>query len=506
MSKSLPPQPSLEQLKKQAKDLLNSFRAGEPDAQKRMQEYHPNLAPSSTAGAKLSQAQLVIAREYGYVSWTKLKDAVESQVAGKDPMEELVRAVLASDTQRVARTLKKHPQLRSRLNDGIPEVSFGSTLLIAAVQRTNKELIDVLLEAGADINARSNWWAGGFGVLDDDHGLASFLIERGAKVDAHAAARLGMLEKLKELIAANPAVVHARGGDGQTPLHFASTIEITDLLLEHGANIDALDIDHESTPAQYMLRERQEVARHLVERGCRTDILMAAALGDLALVRKHLEADPACIHMRVSGEYFPKRNPHAGGTIYTWTLGQHKTPHLVARQFGHEDVFRQLMDRSPDEVKLAQACELGDEKLFRELLASRPHLVQSISEGDRRKIVDAAQNNNPNAVRLMLEAGWPVDARGQHGATPLHWAAFHGNVEMARIILQYHPPLECLDKDFTGTPLGWAIHGSEHGWYHRTGEYPATVEALLQKGAKLPKKLGGTEAVKTMLRTFGLKD
>jgi len=278
------------------------------------------------------------------------------------------------------------------------------------------------------------------------------------------------------------------------------------LLLEHGANIDALDIDHESTPAQYMLRERQEVARHLVERGCRTDILMAAALGDLALVRKHLEADPACIHMRVSGEYFPKRNPHAGGTIYTWTLGQHKTPHLVARQFGHEDVFRQLMDRSPDEVKLAQACELGDEKLFRELLASRPHLVQSISEGDRRKIVDAAQNNNPNAVRLMLEAGWPVDARGQHGATPLHWAAFHGNVEMARIILQYHPPLECLDKDFTGTPLGWAIHGSEHGWYHRTGEYPATVEALLQKGAKLPKKLGGTEAVKTMLRTFGLKD
>lgn len=42
---------------------------------------------------------------------------------------------------------------------------------------------DLLLQAGASINARSHWWAGGFGVLDNDHGLAPFLIERGATVD-----------------------------------------------------------------------------------------------------------------------------------------------------------------------------------------------------------------------------------------------------------------------------------------------------------------------------------
>src|SRR4030095_1345600 len=111
------------------------------------------------------------------------------------------------------------------------------------------------------INAKSRWWAGGFGLL---HGaepeLAAYAIKRGALVDVHAAARLGLIKKLQELIAADPALVNARGGDGQTPLHFASTIEIAEFLLNHGADIDTRDVDHESTPAQYMVRDRQEIA------------------------------------------------------------------------------------------------------------------------------------------------------------------------------------------------------------------------------------------------------
>jgi len=66
-------------------------------------------------------------------------------------------------------------------------------------------------------------------------------------------------DELKKLVSANPEVVHARGGDGQTPLHFAATVEIAEYLLDHGADIDARDIDHESTPAQYMVRKRQEI-------------------------------------------------------------------------------------------------------------------------------------------------------------------------------------------------------------------------------------------------------
>src|SRR5213593_4184040 len=146
-------------------------------------------------------------------------------------MDALASAVKANDATQVDQVLQRHPGLKSRLNDPLPDSPFGGTALLGAVQRTNREMIDVLLRAGADINARSHWWAGGFGVLDDDRGLASFLIERGAIVDANAAARLGMLGKLEELVSANPAVVHARGGDGQTPLHVAASIEVADFLL-----------------------------------------------------------------------------------------------------------------------------------------------------------------------------------------------------------------------------------------------------------------------------------
>src|SRR5262249_47374272 len=157
---------------------------------------------------------------------------------------------------------------------------------------------DLLISAGADINAKSQWWAGGFGLL---HGaepdLADYAIGRGAIVDVHAAARLGMIDMLRNLIAADPKLVRAPGGDGQTPLHFAKNIQIAEYLLKHGADIDALDVDHESSPAQYMVRDRQDVARYLVKRGCRTDLLMAAALGDTGKVREHLDRDPSCIHM-----------------------------------------------------------------------------------------------------------------------------------------------------------------------------------------------------------------
>lgn len=71
---------------------------------------------------------------------------------------------------------------------------------------------------------------------------------------------------------------------------------------------------------------------------------------------------------------------------------------------------------------------------------------------------------------------------------------------MARIILARHPDLEASSPaSFNATPLGWAIHGSEHGWYSKTGDYAAVVEALLAAGAKRPEKIEGSEAVRAVL-------
>ena len=319
--------------------------------------------------AKLADAQHVIAREHGFENWSALKAHVEAAQPPVDPMQSLAPPSAATTSRRSAGLSISIPSCDSRLDEPLPGASFGETALLAAVQRTNTAMIDLLFREGADVNARSHWWAGSFGVLDNDRGLAPYLIERGARVDAYAASRHGMLDRLRALVNDDPDVVHTRGGDGQTPLHVAANVEIARFLLEHGADIDARDIDHESTPAQYLIRERQDVARFLVDRGARTDILMVAALGDLERVRGHLDADPASIRTEVSDQFFPKIDHRAGGTIYTWTLGAHKTAHLIAREFGHEKVVQLLMERSPTELKLALASELGDEALLRWLRA-----------------------------------------------------------------------------------------------------------------------------------------
>jgi hypothetical protein len=73
---------------------------------------------------------------------------------------------------------------------------------------------------------------------------------------------------------------------------------------------------------------------------------------------------------------------------------------------------------------------------------------------------------------------------------------------MVRFLLQLNPDLEDKQNDFEGTPLGWAIHGSENGWYCDKGDYPSGVEALLKAGAKPPEKPGGTPAVREVLERF----
>jgi len=393
-------------------------------------------------------------------------------------VEALAIAVERGNPAEVRRVLAKHPELKSRLDEPMPGGAFGSNALLTAVRRGDREMAELLLESGADINARSHWWAGSFGVLDGESPLVPWLIERGATVDAYAASRHGMMDRLRTLIEKDPAQVHHRGGDGQTPLHVARTVEVARYLLEHGAEIDALDVDHESTPAMYLVRERPGVARYLVSRGCRTDILLASALGDLELVKQHLARDPTVIRMSVTPEHFPMQDRRAGGTIYIWTLGTNMMPHTVAHLAGHRHIFDYLMAQSPPELQLAVACEVADQDRARRIAAATPGVVASLTPSDRRRLPAAATDNRLDAVRLMLSLGWPIDEPGQEGGTALHWAAFHGNVEMVRELLRYNPDLTIRDSQHQGTALDWARYGSEHGWRKGEGDYPATIAAL----------------------------
>jgi hypothetical protein len=195
----------------------------------------------------------------------------------------------------------------------------------------------------------------------------------------------------------------------------------------------------------------------------------------------------------------------AGGTIYQWKLGWYVSPHQVARKFGHEPLFRLLFERSPDDVKLINACWLNDAALLASLGPDPSRIAAGLRQEDRRQLAHAARNNDLPAVRMMLTVGLPVDSRSQHGATPLHWAAWHGNLEMVRALLEHRPPIEQHDADFDGTPLRWAIHGSENGWIRGAGDYVGVVNALLDAGANAPEKESGTEAVQDALRKHRAK-
>jgi hypothetical protein len=416
-----------------------------------------------------------------------------------DPLTLLKQAFHSDDAKTVQQLFAQFPEMRKRVNDPFPGCD-GPPIIWAK----SAAMVDALTNSGADLNAKNTWWAGGFGVLHCAPPEAALqALKRGAKIDVHAAARLGLFAELKEIILSHPEKVHEPGGDGQTPLHFASTCEIAHFLLDHGAKIDAIDIDHESTPAQYMVKDRQEVAAGLINRGCKTDILMAAALGLKSLVDHHLKNNPNAIRMRVTEEFFPMVGKRSGGTIYQWTLGWHVSPHQVAQNFGHQSLCEYLMDNSPLDVQLVNACWLGDSARTSALIRSHPGLTKTLLPPDVNQLAHAARNNNLDAVRLMLSAGWsPKTSASQHGATALHWAAWHGNVEMLKLILDHQPDMEARDLDFKITALGWALYASNNGWGSKNADYVQAVKTLLTAGAMIPEKVAGRVDVVRAVTSF----
>ncbi len=79
--KRLPASPNLRHLQKQAKDLRKAIQRGDPDALRRVREFHPkrSVAAQTPKGISLSDAKLVIAREHGFASWPTLKAHIEAR-------------------------------------------------------------------------------------------------------------------------------------------------------------------------------------------------------------------------------------------------------------------------------------------------------------------------------------------------------------------------------------------------------------------------------------------
>src|SRR5262245_32805121 len=387
-------------------------------------------------------------------------------------------AIRRNDVAAVERLLEL-PHVRERIN--APIFDFGQRPAHAAAK--NAAMLDLLIAAGADLDLKSDWENGPYTVLDNTtEDTARFLIARGVKLTPNVAARLGWIDELRALLAADPTLVHARGGDGQQPLHEAATVAIADLLLDDGADVNARCIDHKSTPAQYALAERPEICRRLLERGASADIFMPARLGDIALATRVLDADPQAVAARINEPgYAPVPPLH----IYCWTLGFGLSPHDVAAKFGHREVYDLLVRRSPMHVRFINTVLAGDEAGARAFIDQDPSMLTSLTPADHSRLAHAIFDGRRDAARLMLRLGFDETAGGVDGGTALHAASWMGDVEMVEAILRRgRVAVDSRDPVHLSTPLGWAAFGSVHRRADG-GDYPAVVDRLVAAGADI---------------------
>ena len=490
--RALPARPDLDQQRKLAKELLRAFRTGDQEAVARVRAELPDKSPVS-----LTDAQFVLAREYGFASWRELKDEIDKRTADRrPPLEQFKRALHFGDARTVRSLLERHEEIRASLNK--PVFGFDAPVLVT-IGNKHVDVIDVLLEFGADPNRKSSWWAGGFHPLHGARGAAAErLVAAGAVPDACGAANMDRPDLLSAMLAEDPSRVHERGGDGQTPLHFARSRAVVDLLLASGADIDARDVDHRATAAEWMVGERSELAAYLVERGAAADIFLVAALGLTRRAQVMLEADPALLRLRTSqGDYAEK--PPSSFHIYQWTIGADLSPLHVAAKFGRDETLR-AMERfaSPDE-RLLLACHQGAGATARAIIADHPGVVERVRQTNGRALADEAWAANAPAVELLLELGF--DPSVPHGAdtkggTALHCASFEGAVECVAAILRY-PAGRALvtvkDGTYGGTPIHWCRHGSFNSGHPRA-DHAEVARLLIAAGSPIDEGMADMEA------------
>ncbi len=392
---------------------------------------------------------------------------------------EYIEAVNNGDANRVKTVLADNDELLAFID--APWFAFDAPAIVFAAASGNRELIKVLLEAGADIDVKSGWWAGGTSALQHAAGamlsynreLAEYLIEQGATIDAHAAAGLDMSDTLATLIRENPDVVNAPGSDGMSPLHFAATPRIAELLLENGADINHRDRDHNGTPAQWTMRRRPEVCRYLLEQGAEADIVLYCAMGDIQRAEAEFQKNPKLLKLRINvkspkGYVIPTvETPHAqevpGGHVYAYQVGptmplleialQSKQPAIVDLliDLGYEINLRDwyvLVGQGPKRfdtlVKgfLAKGWDINASQKHRRGMWSPLHWV--------------AQRGLTNGVACLLANGADPNVTDDKGQTPLHFIAQKGvGKNQAALLIEHGADLNARD-DNGQTPLDYA--------------------------------------------------
>lgn len=486
MSEPLPDHPDLDQLRRQAKNLLADWRAGRPESFDLLVVHHPQhrTRPADPSALRLADAQLVIARRHGLRSWAALRDEVElrqlslrqraqrmvqhaisttpgsggtplrvaMQLLDRDPKLasfDAYTALVAGDLGRVQRRLAADPAWVRTPGGPCPGRLPLHYTTFSRLHRLDRAVADgllacarALLDAGADVDAGfsgEDTWGSVLRPLYGASGAAAFpemvelLLDRGARIDDGEAlyhATCNHDTRCLELLL-------ARGGDPNGVNVLAHAIDARDpaalrLLLAHGGNANGTM--HDGTPL----------------------LTRAVALG----------REPVFLELLLAHGADPNVRDRSGRSAVA-----------LARAHAHIDLAEQLL--------AAGATDDGDAFsafVAAALAGGRQPPPACMTHADVVAWFGIVQRPDSSAAMRMLDAGMPVDLVDAHAQTALHWAAWRGRASLVDRLLDAGAPIEPREMQFGGTPLGWAVHGSRQA-PRDGGDHLAVVARLLRAGA-----------------------
>ena len=429
----------LAQLKRQAKELLKAFRAGDAPAVERVAAHYSGAEPATF---RLAQAQLVLARSLGYASWARLRGA-----AGAPPPERRTRS-------------KPHEMDGRYVNDVDPVDGDRAWALFQACLEGDAAAAEMLLDEDPELIHAQYWYTHPvhLAAYANRPDLVRFLLARGAepgrtrfaggwlKLEQHSRAmsfdqvldvvqeaasrRFGYapefarlrealvsrdLDRVRTVLAREPALARAADLEGNNAVHWAVMTRHPDALREVvGAGADPNHTRGDGqTPAQllfigdYHFRVWRELAGvphadvptmldALLEVGAVKDLSVACAVGDMDRVRALLSSDPGLAKRLDSG----RRNP----ITFAARGGHHEAARLLL-QHGCDPSMAE--ERAPDGMALWEACARGDVEMVRLLLEGGANPASAPDSSDScLGIAKARAGKGTEAiVAMLLEAG-----------------------------------------------------------------------------------------------------
>jgi ankyrin repeat protein len=446
-SRALPARPSLEQYKKQAKELVTAYRAGDAEATQRVRAHHPRFAKADDSGFKLADAQLVIAREHGFASWPKFVKQIEAssgRLAPATVWRTAEEAVVAGDVATLEALLRDYGDI---LRHEQPQSWWNNTLTPDYQAVDARAIIASTHEFGGwdELIAHAEM------VRDGSSPVARFEAAVDAVVRGDVAKLTGLLAESPELVRArsprrhHSTLLHYVGANGvegfrqHTP---RNAVDIAELLLDAGADVNAVaDMYGGSTTLglvatslhPWLAGVQQPLIELLLDRGASLE--PSAAAGGRSLVH-------ACL-----------ANGRPEAAEYLASRGA-PLAFEDAAGVGRLDVVRShLSDGDGTPTK---------EQMERALISSATYGRTAVAE-------------------FLLDRGVDVDARAD-GFTGVNAAATSGHFETVRLFLARGASLELRNR-YGGTALEAALWGAANR--PREADYVPVIETLLAAGARV---------------------